>query len=219
MGAYHRFREREPETDSTMDKSEKNFPKWESLYEDVTIETMPWFHPHLDPDLSNALDSLRIVKGTFLDLGTGPATQAINLAKMGFRVTGSDISGAAIERARILAKESGLHIQFIRDDILDSSILQTFDFIFDRGCFHTLSPGDRATYIEAVSKLISLGGYIFLKCFSHREPMCDGPYRFTPEEIDEIFSPAFNILSIHETVYQGTLDPEPIALFSVLSKQ
>ncbi|NIO16933.1 MAG: methyltransferase domain-containing protein [Deltaproteobacteria bacterium] len=202
-----------------MDEAEKNFPKWETLYEDVKVETMPWFHPALDPDLERSLAELGIVCGSFLDIGTGPATQAIALAKMGFRVTATDISGAAIKRGRGLAKEMGLHIDFRRDDILATSLMGPFDFVFDRGCFHTLSPGYRDPYLRVVSRLVQGGGYLFLKCFSHEEPMEDGPYRFSPEEIRTIFSGTFDTGRIENTVYQGTLDPLPRALFCVLKKR
>ena len=36
----------------------------------------------------------------FLDLGTGPGTQIMWLAKRGYKVIGSDLSDAAINRAK-----------------------------------------------------------------------------------------------------------------------
>jgi hypothetical protein len=44
----------------------------------------------------------------------------------------------------------------------------------------------------------------------------EGPYRFTPDEIREIFSSRFNVISIEDTVYHGTLEQFPRALFCVL---
>lgn len=201
-----------------MDSSGKNFPKWECLYQDAEVESMPWFHPSLDPDLQKALTGLNIEGGSFLDLGTGPATQALELAKRGFLVTGTDISKAAIERAKGIARDKGLQIEFLHDDILNSELRRSFDFVFDRGCFHTLSPEYRESYLRSISSLVNIGGYLFLKCFSHKEPMEDGPYRFFPEEIGDLFIHAFEVISIEETVYQGTLDPFPIALFCILKR-
>ena len=67
--------------------------------------------------------------------GTGPATQAVWLAKRGFKVIGSDLSEAAINRARtIYANEK--NINFIVDVFYQD---HEFDYIFDRGCFHVLS--------------------------------------------------------------------------------
>lgn len=56
---------------------------------------MPWFNPELDEDLENALDELGLRSGSALDLGTGPGTQAIHLARRGFDVTATDISETA----------------------------------------------------------------------------------------------------------------------------
>ena len=40
---------------------------------------MPWYNENLDSDLEEELDHREITNGKFLDLGTGPATQAIGL--------------------------------------------------------------------------------------------------------------------------------------------
>jgi methylase of polypeptide subunit release factors len=75
----------------------KDFPDWQTLYKTQKIEAMPWYNENLDSDLENELDQRKITSGKLLDLGTGPATQAIWLAKRGFNVIGSDLSEAAIK--------------------------------------------------------------------------------------------------------------------------
>jgi uncharacterized damage-inducible protein DinB len=42
---------------------------------------------------------------------------------------------------------------------------------------------------------------------------------FTPEQIQEIFGSQLQMHSVTETVYQGTLDPLPHALFCVLQQK
>ena len=60
----------------------------------------------------------------------------------------------------------------------------------------------------------------FLKCFSIKEVKLDyGPYRFSEQDIRNIFGKDFVIEGIIDTVYQGTLDPLPKALFTVMSKK
>ena len=58
-----------------------------------------------------------------------------------------------------------------------------------------------------------------LKCFNDTEPRQEGPYKFSQQEIRDLFSKYFRIESIKETVYQGTLDPLPKALFAVMIKK
>src|SRR5262249_312433 len=195
------------------------FPQWEELYQQQEIESMPWFNPEMDDDLENALDELGLRGGSALDLGTGPGTQAIPLARRGFAVTATDISEAAVRLASEKAQKQGIEIAWEQDDILDTRLDRQFDLIFDRGCFHVLAPERRLDYVRLASGRLKTGGYLFLKCCSRLQPGEQGPYRFTPEQIREIFGGRLSVLSIKETVYQGTLDPLPLALFCIMRKE
>src|SRR4051794_30832558 len=103
------------------------FPGWEERYQHQAVETMPWFYPELDDDLQQALDALGVRDGSALDLGTGPGTQAMQLARRGFAVTATDISAAAIRRAHATAAAQGLAIIWQQDDILSSRLSGPFD--------------------------------------------------------------------------------------------
>lgn len=70
-------------------QSEKDFPNWDNLYKSQNVETMPWYNKNLDSDLEEELEKRKITKGRILDLGTGPATQAVQLSKKGLQVIGS----------------------------------------------------------------------------------------------------------------------------------
>jgi 2-polyprenyl-3-methyl-5-hydroxy-6-metoxy-1,4-benzoquinol methylase len=198
---------------------QRQFPRWEALYQEEKIESLPWFTPTLDDDLAKALDTLGLRGGRALDLGTGPGTQAMHLAQRGFDVTATDISGTAIRAAREKAKERGLDIMWEEDDILDTRLDWQFDLIFDRGCFHVLPPERRQEYVRIVGELLKTGAYLFLKCFSRLQPGEGGPYRFTPEQIRQIFASRLRVLSVKETVYQGTLAPLPRALFCSMRRE
>jgi cyclopropane fatty-acyl-phospholipid synthase-like methyltransferase len=194
------------------------FSGWDERYQQQAVETMPWFYPELDDDLAQALDALGLRSGSALDLGTGPGTQAIQLTRRGFDVTATDLSEAAIRLAQERAQALGLAIRWQQDDILSSRLIGPFDLIFDRGCFHVLPPEWRQDYISTVAGLLKLGGFFFLKCFSQLQPGTEGPNRFTPAQIQSIFSSRLEVRSVGETVYQGTLDPLPRALFCVMQR-
>jgi cyclopropane fatty-acyl-phospholipid synthase-like methyltransferase len=74
-------------------------------------------------------------------------------------------------------------------------------------------------YIEKIKGILKDNGILFLKCFSDKEPRQEGPYKFSQDEITDLFDESFRIASIKETVYQGTLDPFPKALFVVMINQ
>ena len=191
---------------------------WEEYYREEPVEAMPWFHEGLDKDFDAALNELGITGGAALDLGTGPGTQARALAKRGLTVTATDISATAVRDAAYAALEEGLEIDFLEDDILWTKLKKDFDVVLDRGCFHGITPEDRGLYVKTVFELLRPGGYLLLKCFSVKETMEEGPYRFTPEDIRALFGAHFKVKSIEESVFDGTLDHAPKALFIVMQR-
>ena len=197
---------------------ERKFPDWEVLYRDQDVEKMPWFTPALDHDFAETLKDLNIQSGRVLDLGTGPGTQAIALAELGLDVVASDVSGAAVKKAEARAKQKGLAIRFVKDDILVTKLKAPFDIVFDRGIFHVFPPAKRADYVQSVRGLLKEGGYLFLKCFSDQEPPGEGPYRLSEEDVRRSFDPAFKVRTVRETFFQGVRQPDPRALFCVLQK-
>lgn len=191
---------------------------WDQYYIDETIESMPWFYENLDHDFKNALEKLKLSKKSVLDIGTGPGTQAIEMAKLGFDVTAIDISEAAVIKADFRSKREGVKVTFLRDNILETRIQQTFDIIIDRGCYHVHPPEKRKSYSDILNNLLAPGGYLFLKCFSHLEPGSEGPYRSKPEDIQEAFSSNFKIQLIEDSYFEGNRKPLPQALFCILKK-
>jgi len=191
---------------------------WKKLYDEVSPEELPWFSANLDHDLEDVLNELKIAEGDILDIGTGPGTQAIELAGRGFEVTATDISDTAIQKAKERAALEERTVNFITDDILETKLAQKFDIIFDRGCFHVLPPDRRKDYVRATLGLLKPSGWLFLKCFSQLEPGDYGPYRLSPEEIRNVFQSPFIIHSIKDTIFIGNQQPPPKSLFSVIQK-
>ena len=196
--------------------NKKEFPDWDAFYQQNKVETMPWYEKNLDLDMVDEIQFLE--KGEFLDLGTGPGTQAIELAKKGFKVIGSDISPSAIENAKLLSS----NVNFVIDNILNSKFeTESFDYILDRGCFHVLSVDDRITYLSQIKRILKKEGIIFLKCMSKNEknlPDYQGPHKFHKEELMNYFERDFDIKKSKDSVYYGTLKPLPKALFFVMKK-
>ncbi len=194
------------------------FESWDALYREQDDTTMPWYYEGIDPDFAAALKEFDISGGKILDLGSGPGLQSIHLAKKGFEVTASDISPTAIKNAGRRAASENVTVDYRLDNILDSKITETFDLVFDRGVFHIFDPEEHDTYRSQISNWLKPGGYFFLKCFGPNEPGTDGPYRRTPEAVVEIFGDYFSLHSHKETIYYGTRQPPPQAVFYVFKK-
>ena len=192
---------------------------WDKFYQETKPEDLPWFTKKLESDLENEIKSRNITKGKFLDLGTGDGTQARELAKLGFDVTGTDISETAIDRAKKLSKD----INYLTDDILNSKLLaSSFDFIFDRGIFHLFDDSHRPKFVEQIKRILKDDGIYFLKCMSIEQeefPEGSGPHRLTKQEIIDSFSNDFNIEKIFPTAFEAiNFDDNPKAWFVVLKK-
>jgi len=193
---------------------------WEKLYATSDVATLPWYNPDLDTDIDRALKAHRLRGTRILDLGTGPATQAMNLAKRGFDVVATDISGSAIKKAKASAKEAGLSITFLVDNVLKSKLAPNLvDVIVDRGVFHILPKAKRPVYVKAVHRVLRPNGWLFLKCFSDKEPGTWGPFRIAEPELLGYFRGSFEIRSVVETVFDGNVKPPPKALFATFRRR
>jgi ubiquinone/menaquinone biosynthesis C-methylase UbiE len=200
-------------------KVDEEFSDWETYYKNNEVTKMPWYDKNLDHDLENEIKTRNVSSGRFLDLGTGPGTQAIQLAKQGFDVTATDLSENAILKAKNLSNE----VNFVKDDFMNSKLQDNeFNFIFDRGCFHVFDIPQRATYVEQIKRILNKNGILFLKCMSIDEkdlPADKGPHRLSKQEIHDVFSNDFEIETIRDTFFTGTINPLPKALFAVLKKK
>lgn len=118
-------------------------------------------HAHLD----------RVRAGQALDLGCGTGTNAITMAKRGWKVTAVDISIVAISTAKRKAASQGLAIEFRRGNILELDLGNSaFDLVLDIGCFHSLPPALRTTYADNLSRWISSRGTFLLYTWMGPDP-------------------------------------------------
>jgi SAM-dependent methyltransferase len=178
-------------------------------------DNMAWVYRTLDNDLKESLEKHNIKGGTFLDLGTGTGHQAAELANMGFEVTATDLVPYAFEKMKNIA----VNVEFLQDDILNSKLQKKFNYIFDRGCFHSFDEIGGTTYLNQVIKLLNPDSILFLKCFSKENSF--GSRRFSKEDIYSIFSEHFIILEVKSTIYErdNVEDGVAKALFAVMKKK
>jgi SAM-dependent methyltransferase len=118
-----------------------------------------------------------------LEVGCGTGTNAIYLAQHGFEVVGIDISPLAVEAAR--TKANG-RCRFETVDFLKQSPSGgPFQFVFDRGCFHTFDEDhERARFAENVAaSLVESGVWLSLIGSTEGPPREQGPPRRNAREI------------------------------------
>lgn len=75
-------------------------------------------------------------KGKVLDLGCGQGRDAIEIAKLGYKVTGVDISKVGINQMIEKSEDMNLEISGIVEDIYEYSKINDFDFVVLDSMFH-----------------------------------------------------------------------------------
>ena len=200
----------------------------------------PWYSESLDPDLALVLREYGIQRGKLLDLGTCSGSQAIGLAKLGFDVTGTDVSRTAIKKAKASlelarkATDGGRigNLEFLVDDILDTRLAaDQFDVVLDRGCLHSLYHFGKDRYLSNLLRILRPQGMVLLKTMSPKEERFRGwhtfgddrfpmPHRFEREQLRDCFRAFFTVHEVRDSFfYSANLDTPPLADLTILSKR
>ncbi len=138
---------------------------WNDFYADRE-RSIPFFANKPDENLVDYFEKKIIHPGKVLELGCGPGRNAIYLAEKGCTVDAVDLSEQSLQWATERAKEKKLTVNFIHNNIFDIKIKdETYDIVYDSGCFHHIAPHRRMGYIHLVKKALKPGGYFAITCF------------------------------------------------------
>jgi len=160
---------------------------WENAYE--SGEYKHWEFSYPSPELV-ALAAANVPRRNtrVLDVGSGGGIDAIFMAQCGFKVTGVDISAAALKIAEKRAEEAHVEVNWLRGSILELPIEdKSIDFITDRGLFHLIEDCDRPRYASEIFRVLKKSGRALIRGASGKSPH-DQFNPVTEEAIDRFFS-------------------------------
>jgi tellurite methyltransferase len=110
-------------------------------------------------------------KGTALDLGCGEGRDSIFLARHGFKVTSVDRSQAGIKKLAAIAREHGLPIVTVVEDVAAHRIEPSaYDMICLVTILDHLSRQDSARVSRRVCEGLKAGGVVFAEVFTTKDP-------------------------------------------------
>jgi SAM-dependent methyltransferase len=179
--------------------------KW--LYELMyrySFVSIPW---DVGPreELVSLVESGRVKPCRAIDLGSGTASNVIYLAQHGFDVTGVDYSPAAIEMGRVRAREAGVEVTFIVDDLTNlQHTYSAFDLLVDYGTLDDLQTPQRDLYMKNVLPLTRQGSLFLLYCFEWWPLWWERPFidrvgvALRPGEAERRFGEHFEIERVAE---------------------
>jgi 2-polyprenyl-3-methyl-5-hydroxy-6-metoxy-1,4-benzoquinol methylase len=99
--------------------------------------------------------------GTALDLGCGEGGDAIWLAAQGWKVTGADISQAALDIAARHAAEAGVEVTWERHDLAVSQPAGSFDLV-TTSFLHSKVELPRGQILRSAAEAVAPGGTLLI---------------------------------------------------------
>jgi methyl halide transferase len=172
---------------------------------------IPWDIGKPDFNLIETVTKKSIKSCKALDIGCGTGDNSLWLAQKHFQVTGTDISGIAIEKAKEKASKRNVKCTFLVVDFLRNPIEGApFGFVFDRGCFHTFDSGqERKRFAKNVAANLQKSG-LWLSLIGNADERREGPGPPQRTAIDIVAAvvPYFEILSLTSSRF-GSNHPNP----------
>jgi SAM-dependent methyltransferase len=149
-----------------------------------------------------------------LDATCGIGTQAIGLAKLGYRVSGSDLSTQSVERARREAAQRGLDIRFSCCDVRELSQhhpAREFDLVIscDNSLPHLLTDDDLLVALRQMNACTRPGGGCLVSVRDYAKQNLEGvqvkPYGVRDDAADGKRYLAFQTWDCRGRTYDVTL--------------
>lgn len=120
-------------------------------------------------ELVALVEGRRISPCRAIDLGCGAGANAIYLAQRGFDVTAVDYAAAAIAKACARAREAGVPVNFVVDDLTNlGRVSGAFDFLVDYGTLDDPNLRPRDSYLRSLLPLTRPGSQFLLWASSIR---------------------------------------------------
>lgn len=146
--------------------------------------------------------------GRALDLGTGSGIWGVELAKRGWDVTGVDIVGKALRRARDRVERAGVDVALVRGDVTDlraAGVDAGYRLVLDTGTFHGLDADQREAMGREVGAVAAPDASVLLLAWEPRRrgPLPRGASR---NEIETAF-PGWRVTEVGPTHFEA---PRPV---------
>lgn len=128
--------------------------EWDERY---AGEELLW---HADPNRFLVTETADLVPGTVLDVACGEGRNAVWLAEKGWRAAGVDFSTVALAKARKLARERDVHVQWIDADVRTWRPGTAFDLVLV--FYLQLPPEERDAAYRSAAEAVAGGGRILV---------------------------------------------------------
>ncbi len=160
-------------------------------------------------------------QGKLLELGCGEGHHCRAFCRLGFEVTGIDISPTAIAWAKEKAKAARIAGKYYTADLTAESLElpERYDVVIDGNCLHCIIGADRTTFLNHVYRSLSASGAFFVSSLCSKDENSyetykdSSPYRHIASQsglVAELEQAGFQVVNVsiyerdssnHITVY------------------
>ena len=183
---------------------------------------IPWYTGRADYNLINCIDEHPISKRKTLELGCGTGDNAIWLSQKGFEVSAFDLSEIAIDKAKLKAGEIGVNVNFFVADFLKDNIKGApFEFVFDRGVFHSFDEENEQDQFarNVAGNLKDDGLWLSLIGSADETREGQGPPRRSAYKVVKAVEPYFKIISLKAGKFDSLDEIPPKIWICLLQKR
>lgn len=183
---------------------------------------MPWVHKNPDFNLVEMVERWPIKPCKTLEMGCGTGIDAVWLASQKFEVTACDISEIAIEMAEKNKPDKMVNCKFHVLDFMNDQIPEApFEFIFDRGYFHSNRTAvSRRRLVKKIAETLKPGGLWLNISGNFDGPEREtGPPRMKAKDIINAAERYFKVLSINATHFGSDQEDPARAWVSLFRKR
>lgn len=163
---------------------------WNELY--VKGDT-GWDKGAVSPPIARMLREGLVPKGARIAvIGAGRGYEALEAARLGYRVTAIDFAEVAAKDTAAAAAAAKLDVEVLQEDLfaLPKRRPGHYDAILEHTCFCAIPVARRPEYVEAVSTLLKKDGTLFGLFYAHGRPG-GPPFDTNEDEVRALFSPRF----------------------------
>jgi len=175
--------------------------RWDSSYRRTRMPG--WDVGRPASELKAIVENGTIKPGKALVLGCGTGTNAVYLASKGFEVTGVDVAPTALVLAEQRAKKSKVKVRWLVADVVLLPDIGSFDFIFDRGCYHHVQRYDAAGFVKSMDSRTKAGAHFLLLAGNANEPRHGGPPRVEETQLVDNFAKTWDFVSLKEIRFES----------------
>ena len=148
------------------------------------------------------LEERSLPEGRLIIPGCGQGHEVLFFAERGWRVTGVDFASGAVGLLRQALVDRKLEASILHQDFfqLDDSHNGQYDVLLEQTFFCAISPDQRASYVDTVSRILKSGATlagVFYETGEEGGP----PFNTTEADIRQYFSHGFDIQRLERCIF------------------